>query len=200
MSQTGPNGSYALVDYDTGALTGTTLTVAGVGNHSSGAYVTVGDVAALFPDSSVINYNHALYTSSPHTFTFSGLTAGSTYDLAIYANRAYDPANANASRSATYTLSGASSFTNTSSTGNAGVISIDGASVTLQNGSNHWGNLARWSDIVAEGDSITVTVSGTGYSGNALRFEIIPEPAVAALTGLSALGLLLRRRSRHVSA
>lgn len=200
-TQTGPNGSYILLDYDTGDATGVTLTVDGVGNHSAGAYVTEGDVAALFPDSSVINYGNALYLSSTHTYTFTGLVAGYSYDVAIYANRAYAPDNGNATRSATYALSGATSFTNTSSTGTpeTGVIANDGgASVTLQNGSNHWGNLARWSDIVPEGDSITITITGNGYSGNALRFEstVIPEPATAALAGLGAFGLLLRRRSR----
>lgn len=196
-AQDGSNGTFSLVDNATGVPTGVSLTVAGVSNHSNpGSWRATGDVSTLFPDGGVIDYTHAAFLSATHTFTLTGLAVGNTYDLAIFADRGYAPEHANASRSATFTLSGASSFTNTSSTGNAGVLLIDGASVQLQNGSNHFGNLARWSNIVPESDTITVTISGNGYSGNALRFETIPEPTTFMLGGLGALGLLRRRRAR----
>lgn len=116
--------------------------------------------------------------------TFFGLTAGQRYDLAIFTDRAYEPGHANAGRTATFTLAGAASFTNTSSTGT--IISGDNdESTEVQNGSNTNGYVIRYSNIVPVSDELIVTVTGTGYSGNALRFESVPEPVgdPATITG-----------------
>jgi hypothetical protein len=129
------------------------------------------------------------------TITLSGLDSTMLYDLAFYGDR-----NSGADGTEQFTLGGADSATNTSSTG------ISSTFVTLQETrpNSVTGHVIRWSNINPGLDGIiTVEVDpreGTGTAASdiaylsAMRLEAIPEPSTAALGLLGFMTLLRRRR------
>lgn len=190
--------SYELLNYLTGASTGVSLELNNIANNSSNMPIPeyVGDFAALFPPQDEIDYRGSLFLGgTTSSFTLSGLQPGWMYDLAVISDRAYEEGHANVGREATFTLLGADSFVNTSSSGTT-ISGDDDESTTVTNGRNPGGLLVRYSSIVAgEDGTITLSAVGSGYIGNAIRLEAIPEPSTALLAGLGALALL-RRRAR----
>ena len=132
--------------------------------------------------------------SGSTTFTFTNLTPGLRYDVALYGDR-----NTTADGVERFTLGGADGATNSSSTG------IDSTFITdMQTRPNApAGHVVRWTDIDPGTDgAITIDIdpeftspSNIAYL-SAVRLAEVPEPATMGLLALGVLGVLTRRRKR----
>lgn len=184
-----------LLDYTTGASTGVTLSGTGFTGVTSGNNITPGvgtDFYSVF--GGIVDQVGAAYGATG-SMTLSGLNPSALYELVIFGNRDY---TTNAWQTK-LVITGADSFTNTSSAG-ATVMTTNVANDTtilpIINGTT--GYVARFDAINAGSDgSIVIQLSAIGTNGyvNAIRLAEVPEPATMGLLGLGALAIL-RRRSR----
>ncbi len=157
----------ALVDFTTGAaISGVTIRFAQTLGTSgalktdanNGNPVLGGDAAAIF--GSIIGFGTQVWdlgkNTGTATITISGLSPGKIYDLAIFATRD------NFSSQTKLALAGAGSFTSAHS---AGYLSVggnpSGSEVTMAtgDGSTVAGHVARWSDLIPSGTTLTISVT-----------------------------------------
>jgi len=206
--------THTLIDFATGADTGIDFSVAGAtGIDTRTGTVTrppnagtpAGDLflaSGIDLDDGMVNLSAK--SASSMTFTFAGLDPEWLYDVALYGDR-----NSPADGVERFTLIGADSAINSSSTGIIDALTTD--METRPN--NTTGNVARWTDINPGADGIitididpTVSsdiniayISGVRLEGAAPeRDDIIPEPATMAMLGLAFAGLggYVKRRKR----
>ena len=172
----------------------------------SGASTGVGDEATYF--GSIVNLAGTISYATNHEaewfidLTFTGLTAGKTYDFVTTANRNSSSSNY-PQRYTKFTLSGVDSAVNGSS---AGANIIDSYNTTFCTGYNPNGYVARWTNIAAGADgAFTVRfgvwdiaqAGGRGYgpSGFVLtEVDAVPEPMTLLLVGAGLIPILRRRR------
>ena len=114
------------------------------------------------------------------TVTFSNLLSGSLFDMVIYT------ATDNIGNNGTFTLN---DFANT----NASYAIGAGNTATFTDNSTR----RAFTGLTVVGNSVTLTMSGTGAGLSGVQFNGVPEPTSAVLLGLGALGLLSRRTRRR---
>ena len=114
------------------------------------------------------------------TVTFSGFTSGSLFDMVIYT------ATDNVGNLGTFTLT---DLANTNASYNIGAGNV----ATFTDNSTR----RAFTGLTAVGNSVTLTMSGTGAGLAGVQFSPIPEPSSAVLLGLGALGLLAHRTRRR---
>lgn len=201
-----------LVNYADGStlsgVTVTMVTTSGIaGDISNGGTLTSGtDAYNVFANK--LAPAGIIYTTENNNatlaITISGLDPGKLYQFVSYANRGGSGGDYS-QRSATFTLSGASSFVNASSSGVA--IANNGASSTYCTGDNTTnGYVARWTDIVCNG-SFTVTSARAASTPSTLKsyftqvFMVsesspVPEPTSFMALGVGLLGLVGKKLRR----
>lgn len=219
--QSGPSGTSNnaldtstknLIKYSDGSDTGVDFSIAGANGMDSRdpGYTrppASGTPAyALFVDGvSGLNLdNGTIYEdedSGATTFTFSGLNPGNVYDLAFYGDRyALSPHGVEER----FTLNGASSALNASSTGIQGTFVTD--METRPNATA--GNVVRWTHIDPGSDgSITVTMNPIEFSGgdniayvSALRLEeLAPSQITSQIIFEQGFDALTAGTSDHAS-
>lgn len=162
----------ALVDFSTGGTIpevaiGFAQTVGTSGglktDASTGSPVLGGDAAAIF--GGIIGFGTQVWdlgkNTGTATITISGLSPGKIYDLAVFATRD------NFSSQTKFVLGGAASFTSAHS---AGSLSVGGTPAGSEvafatgDGSTAAGRVARWSDLIVTGTTLTVTVTSPSPS------------------------------------
>ena len=216
--------SGLLMNYDTGAATGITVTLSAVNvaystgtmpNAGTDAYNVFNGIVNL--DASASYNNSGLATS--YTVTFTGLDPTKSYEFITTANRNSSSyaGDGSSSRWAKFSITGADTYTNASSSG-VTVISPD--VLEMNTGYNTvLGYIIAWSGITAADGSFTIVSQnvGAGGPGDANRtyliqgFELIqfdnpvsstPLPGALPLfvSGLGALGLLGWRRKKKAAA
>jgi len=204
-----------LKDYDTGAdlpvvasLTGSNISgsISAAANAGTDAYdvfngkLNLGDWSTSYNSSSSGWY---------YEVTFTGLDAGKSYEFVTTANRNSSSyaGDGSASRWTKFSIIGADSYTNSSSTG---VVEISPDIVRMNTGYNTVnGYVVRWTGITAADGSFTVRsenvgAGGPGEANKSYGMEgfmlaegsAVPEPASALLMLGGVLGLLTWRRSR----
>ncbi len=198
----------ALINYADGSPIGATFQITTVGNGMDGRTGVTGPPAAGTPADALFNVpglnldNGLLFVGNPAggntdtmEFTLSGLNPGYLYDLAFYGHR-----SVSADGAEQFTLGGAVSAENISSTG-----FIDPFTTRMETRPNATtGHVVHWTDIDPGSDgAITVTVNTTWAGSqtniaylNALRLGVIPEPSTFVIFFTGALLLMLRRRRR----
>jgi len=82
-------------------------------------------------------------------------------------------------------------------------IQVNGSQVFGYNGATTWSPEITWVRGLAENNGGTtlafpndITYNSMSYLGPQFKFDVVPEPTHAALLGVGALGLLIRRRRR----
>jgi hypothetical protein len=190
----------ALVNFPTGdAIPGVTIRFAQTVGTSGGIKtdantgnpVLGGDAAAIF--GGIIGFGSQVMdlgkNTGTATITISGLTPGRIYDLSLFATRD------NFSSQTKFVLGGAASFTPAHSPGYLAVGgSPSGTEVSMAtgDGSTAAGRIARWSDIITSGTTLTVTVTSPApatYScllPQAIRISEMTEPPVILAGPVSA--------------
>ncbi len=160
---------------------GALKTDANAGNPTLG-----GDAASIF--GGIIGFGSQVWdlgkNTGTATITISGLTPGKIYDLALFATRD------NYSSQTKFAMGGAASFTSSHSTG---YLSIGGSPTGSEvafatgDGSTAAGRVARWSDLITSGTTLTVTVTSPDPTNNscllpqAIRImEMTEDPAILA--------------------
>lgn len=162
-----PTADLALRIFSTGAaIPGVTIRFAktiGTGgalktDANTGSPTLGGDAAALF--GGIIGFGSQVWdlgkNTGTATITISGLSADKTYDLAVFATRD------NFASQTKFVLGGAASFVAAHSTGYLSVGGTPaGAEVAIAtgDGSTVAGRVARWSDLITSGTTLTVTVT-----------------------------------------
>jgi hypothetical protein len=132
------------------------------------------------------------------TITISGLVVGAMYDIYVYALSHNSPSWGNTSDAER----AAGAFTTTNTTGNGASQSLDNGitgtnATTFTAGSNY----VYFKDVVADGSG-NIAILADALDGanptrlhvNGLQIVSIPETSSAALLGLGAFALILRRR------
>ena len=212
----GPS-SGLLLDQATGASTGVTATLTQSGGVmyqidpitggcdsavGTDAFNTFGNIAGM--------QGTIFYGSDPSyvDLTLTGLDPNRLYTFATTANRGADADKGEGitsylDRVTKYTLSGADSFTNSSTSGT--IIADSGASTafcTAYNSAN--GYVARWTDIAPGSDGTIAIRAGANDYYKFYAFDVfklatqpVPEPstlALLAMGSLALLGFVLHRR------
>jgi hypothetical protein len=176
--------------------TGVTVTIATSGStsyqNSNGADANSGTDSyetfyGIASQVGVLNYGSS--TAWYADLTFTGLDTAKTYTFATTANRAN---SSYTSRLSAFIIGGATSYTNTSTSG----VTISGDTVRFSTGYNTVnGYVARWEDIKSGSDgsfSVRARTGGTGsdYYGYGpsvfMLQEVTSPPAPVAPTGLTA--------------
>ncbi len=162
-----PAAPSSLLDFSTGStIPGVTIqfskTVGTSGglktDANTGNPVLGGDAATVF--GGIIGFGTQVWdlgkNTGTATITIGGLTPGRIYDLAIFATRD------NFSSQTKFVIGGATSFAAAHS---AGYISIGGnppgseVTIATGDGSTSAGRVARWSELITSGTTLTVTVT-----------------------------------------
>jgi|GEM_PF-1194274 len=185
---TGYTPSGLLKDYTTGAATGVTATAS-----ASAALVLWTDPVVNVPyttgtDADTFFTGKLDFVGSPelnsdteyYQYTFTGLDPAKSYEFVTTMNRA---SSGYTTRLTTYTLSGATSFVNSSSTGTTvSTTAVANDSTTLCSGYNTLsGHVARWTNIKASSGTFSVKamrVAGTKAYGFGM-FMLKETPAVS---------------------
>jgi|GEM_PF-5257607 len=162
-------------------------------NLTSSAGIASGIAAAwLGPDSwsmtggagasgnAEMSYGFMKASGTNATVTFSGFASGTLFDMVIYTT------TDNIAPSGTFTLNdtAATSATYTVGAGNIATFTESSTKRTFTN-------------LTAVGNSVTLTISGSGAGLAGVQFGIVPEPSSALLMGLGALTLLALRPRRR---
>jgi hypothetical protein len=177
------NGTNQLVDSD-GITTGVgytyTASSGGTGRNSNAAW---GPDALL--QAGIFNSNDS---TTLGILTITGLTANQGYELLVF----HPSLNAN-NRIEIESANGVNPVDFTGSTTTTGGNTYNDAFDGVSNNSAFW----YYSNVVANGSGqIVVTTSGGGHDVLAgFQIRPVPEPSAFALVGLSAFGLLIRRRA-----
>jgi hypothetical protein len=192
----------ALVDFATGAASSITISTAGFDGYgpSDGRDLSaVGDVGTylspvnFFGSISVAQGSGSLKIA---TITFNNLDPLSTYALTLSGDR-----NNDTGRTSIFTIVGADTFTNASSTGTT-IFGAANESTKLVTGNNSAGLVARFLDITAADGSFTIELysdSNRAYVNglSLVTTSTVPEPASFALIfGAAALVVAGGRRRR----
>ena len=213
--QSGGSGSSAntldttakdLIKYSDGTDTGVDFSIAGAnGMDSRNPNYTLPPAASTPADPlfnvTGLNLNNGLIYegggggSGFTTFTFSGLDANLLYDVALYGDR-----NLTTDGAERFTLGGADSATNSSSTGIVGPGEFITDMETRPNAAT--GNVVHWTAIDPGADGIITIDIDPEFNNNlsniaylsAVRLEATPEPATMSLLVLGGLAMLRRRR------
>lgn len=203
--------SGLLKNYSTGLETTVTATLTWNGcsmTTGTGAASGAGDEAIYFPaaysgDGLALAGTVSYSTGSEATWwvdlTFTGLNPLAKYEFATTANR---NSTTYTDRFTKFTIVGADSATNGSSTGTA----IDNLTTVFCTGYNPNGNVARWTNIVAGADGTftihfgvnsATSAGGRGYGPSVFLLgetDAVPEPASILLLGLGIIPVIRRRR------
>jgi hypothetical protein len=180
------NGSYTNLIDSTGASS--TINVSGLSGGTD-----EGPATSIFTGNS-----NQFGKGDNQTISFSGLTFGGTYNIYIYALSH----NTGSWGNTADTERAAGAFTTTNTTTNGTSQPLDNGitgtgSTTFTAGSNY----VLFQSIVADGTgNISIVADAKDGAGatrlhiNGLQIESIPETSSAALLGLGAFALILRRR------
>jgi hypothetical protein len=185
-----------LIDYATGTLAPTTLTLSGF-EFSGGD----GPATSTYPATSLTgtylspagmnlagNINGAAGVNTG-VITFNNLDLSKTYELTLMGNR-----NNATTRDTIFTIGSVSAFTNQSN----GVISgAQNETTTIITGDNNSGQAARFVNINPGQDgtfTITLTGSNNRWYVNGANLTAVPEPTTTVLLASALVGLLGRRR------
>lgn len=169
-----------LVRYADGVTSPVTLTCAGAVGASLWVTTNQGAPSAGTPAailfSGKVDMNRTVFTASTNsgTITLTGMDTTRLYRVAVFGNRG-DPTYTN--RTTVMTLTGAASFTNTSSVG-ALVSGIAGDTTTITVGTNNGGLVFQYSNIApgSDGQVVLNVVGGVGNTAswylNAMLVEL----------------------------
>jgi len=181
-----------LVTYSSDEDTGVTISYSGGGitegygaedtngaNRTPPVYAPSGDAATEFAE--ILNLAGISYAPKGNTITvtLSGVSNTKEYTLVALGMRG----NSTYNRWCSYTISNVQAFVNSSSIGTEiSTTSMADDTTTYKAGDNYdEGYLAKWTDIVPTGSTITLTVSGVDH---------IDPPATADKAYLSAIKLV----------
>ncbi len=203
--------SGQLVDYATGNVLPVTATLSGsnISGSISGPANSGTDADDVFNGKLNLGDWSVSYNSSSigwyYEVTFTGLTPGASYEFVTTANRnniSY-AGDGSTSRWTKFSIIGADTYTNASSTG---VVEITSDVVRMNTGYNTVnGYVVRWTGITAADGSFTVRSEniGTGGPGEANKsygmegFMLAEVPEPASLLLLSMGGPMLMKRRQH---
>jgi hypothetical protein len=205
--------SGLLVDYETGATPGYTLTVTGstgpaprIGNN--GVDPNPGtDAYSEFED--ILNMTGFIQGTTPGAgetdrgsvdLIFTNLFGGAPYEIVLFGERS----TANDGRPTSFTISGADRFINASTSGTDFTGPADSTTIYDTAPNNATGYVARFTGIMPGTDgSVTITVADGNADNddnwyvNGVKLSTVPVPAPTALIGLGLVGLLLQRRKSN---
>jgi PEP-CTERM motif-containing protein len=179
-----PSGE-ALMDYNTGADTGATITVVGADGSSQ---TDDWDTSNPGPDwldangSAGLDYYWTTYDHvSEVTVVLTGLDDGKVYEVGLISST-----NSASANSATYVVQDLPFDGSADGRWHCG---IDGY---------YWGDWMTWSSVTPVAGEVTLTVRHDTVADrgrlNAMRIAEVPEPATLAVLGLGALAAMWRRR------
>jgi len=178
-----------LVNYADGAATGVRLSVlSSVANTGQGMDPAAGTPAAdMFAG---IVGCEGLLTASDVTITLDGLNAENRYEITLFGNRGVP---AYSGRTSTFTISGAYSFTNTSSPGTTLMTQtlMDDTTEVGTGYNTAAGLLAQFSEVDPGGDgriTFTMATETGGRYVNALRVRALEGPGLPASTAIVGKG------------
>lgn len=175
-------GAVALND-STGAASGVSVTIATApagGNQTGSPGITTGSAAdnAGITDAAGLSY-HFTSDANVATYTFTGLTE-SAYNFTTFSSR-----NAGDARPTLISVSGS------------------GLPQTAQpSGPVNNSDVLVFNSATPVAGVVTLSFNGTNTTGNqfgylnAIKIDVVPEPASLALVGLGGLCMLTRRKSR----
>ena len=177
-------------DIDGNAVSGLTIAFENVSGQASGFPNTVDawDESYAVPDGVVDSiYWQTSGSSVPMTFTIKG-AGGVDWDVEVFTMVHTDDSPTDQA----YDIQVNGLFANGSSTS---ATRLEGDDFRRHTEGAVGQNRVRFEGISADGNGwLTVTLSGTNETVNALRLVAIPEPTTLALLGLGVVTLLGRRR------
>ncbi len=178
------NGAVGTLNFNRASSSGTANDNAGNAN-----YTATGAIGALLSDM-IYNGNNAVNGTS--TWTVSGLTAGVTYDVRIYTRQWGAGGTRNVSLN--FDPDGAGPLSEST----AMINEDDATTVGLAAATDAYYINYRYTAVAGQNLAITATQALTNNSwhlyGLTNQVVPVPEPTGAALSGMAALGLMLRRR------